>query len=704
MKRLSIIILMFSAHALYAQYSEPEINTKSSSKELFELRPRLGLGIGTFTFFGDVGGDMKGYSPLSSDFAYSISLTNELNHFLSLRLESVFGTMNVNEINATRRFNFQSQVRSGSASLSYNFGHFLKPDRFVEPWVSIGIGSFEFLSKTDKYDAEGREYHYWSDGTIRDLAENAQNADQSVQIRRDYVFETDLREMDADGLGKYQERSWSMPVGAGLNFILSDRFKGQLGAVMNYTFTDNVDNLSDIGTGARKGNSQNDRFMFASLSLSYDLGITPLAKDFLPMEKYDDEGNPLIVNWDDWDQDGVDDIKDKCPGTPEGAKVDADGCPVDSDGDGYKDFYDAEPSSLAGSITDMFGIAMSDDEVENRYLAWTDSIPWSAYAGIAHFKEDYDKKNFDPSKPSFDPNYTVAVAGNQEGLSQAEINAILSLKDVRNAKRGEEEMYLVGQFETLPDAVARKLELNQQGIDGQVRFDDGDKLKNVTAKAYPIEKAMLEAGASAGMNNSEIVYRVQLGAFRNQLSEDIFTDISNMIALKGDDGLTRYMTGTFTDINEAAKHKTNMLLEGFDGAFITAYKGGTRITLGDAGLIVSPTAEDITYDKEMQAIDQSMLNYRIQLGSFIQEIPTEALDKYLVLGKVRPMRGADGQIKYLHGEFKTLEEVQPILEQVRAKGLSDAFIIGEFNGKLIPAEDVEKMRNTNDDEVYNKEN
>ena len=34
----------------------------------------------------------------------------------------------------------------------------------------------EFLSKTDLYDAQGRDYNYWSDGTIRDIAEHAPNA------------------------------------------------------------------------------------------------------------------------------------------------------------------------------------------------------------------------------------------------------------------------------------------------------------------------------------------------------------------------------------------------------------------------------------------------------------------------------------------------------------------------------------------------
>ena len=47
----------------------------------------------------------------------------------------------------------------------------------------------------------------------------------------------------------------------------------------------------------------------------------------------------------DTDGDGVDNLRDRCPGSPAGVEVDTDGCPVDSDGDGYADYRDEEPNS-----------------------------------------------------------------------------------------------------------------------------------------------------------------------------------------------------------------------------------------------------------------------------------------------------------------------------------------------------------------------
>src|SRR6185437_751734 len=45
----------------------------------------------------------------------------------------------------------------------------------------------------------------------------------------------------------------------------------------------------------------------------------------------------------DSDGDGVPDRLDKCPGTPSGVKVDANGCPLDTDGDGIPDYLDKCP-------------------------------------------------------------------------------------------------------------------------------------------------------------------------------------------------------------------------------------------------------------------------------------------------------------------------------------------------------------------------
>jgi outer membrane protein OmpA-like peptidoglycan-associated protein len=69
----------------------------------------------------------------------------------------------------------------------------------------------------------------------------------------------------------------------------------------------------------------------------------------------------------DSDMDGVSDKKDKCPNTPTGVAVDANGCPIDSDADGVADYIDECPTvagltSLKGCPDkDKDGVADKDD-------------------------------------------------------------------------------------------------------------------------------------------------------------------------------------------------------------------------------------------------------------------------------------------------------------------------------------------------------
>ncbi|CAM3588325.1 MULTISPECIES: OmpA family protein [Halomonas] len=64
----------------------------------------------------------------------------------------------------------------------------------------------------------------------------------------------------------------------------------------------------------------------------------------------DAQGCPL-----DSDGDGVPDFRDQCPGTPAGVEVNASGCPLDSDNDGVPDYRDQCPNTPAGVEVNALG-------------------------------------------------------------------------------------------------------------------------------------------------------------------------------------------------------------------------------------------------------------------------------------------------------------------------------------------------------------
>ena len=63
----------------------------------------------------------------------------------------------------------------------------------------------------------------------------------------------------------------------------------------------------------------------------------------------------------DSDGDGVPDDKDKCPGTPPGVAVDADGCPKYTDADDVPDYLDQCPGTPAGVAVDDKGCPLDSD-------------------------------------------------------------------------------------------------------------------------------------------------------------------------------------------------------------------------------------------------------------------------------------------------------------------------------------------------------
>ena len=74
---------------------------------------------------------------------------------------------------------------------------------------------------------------------------------------------------------------------------------------------------------------------------------------------------PAKVMDGDADGDGVPDRKDRCPNTPRGVLVDADGCPRDSDGDGVPDYKDNCPGTPAGAKVDSNGCQITANMVIN---------------------------------------------------------------------------------------------------------------------------------------------------------------------------------------------------------------------------------------------------------------------------------------------------------------------------------------------------
>ncbi|MBI4649303.1 MAG: hypothetical protein HY738_22570 [Bacteroidia bacterium] len=344
------------------------LSKKDSSIDKLVKKPIIGLGRGFFTFYGDIRDNYSSWA--YGRLGTRLNISRYLNSWLKLDFSVIYGRLTGNQRTLDKNFNFQTDVLCGSAGVLYNFEHLLKLldekmkvqyiNNRVWPYISLGLESFEFNSKGDLRDANNWEYYYWSDGTIRNIPESSENTNQSIILQRDYVYETDLREMNADGIGKYAQIAFAIPFEFGVEMFLTERFSIRTGLSYHFSLNDKVDNITKKGSGIRHGNNRKDGFLFTFVSVHYDLfnkHVRPPWQDtVIQIPDY-------LFDFQDEDEDGIHDLIDECAFTQKGIKVNVKGCPLDTDKDGIGQFMDEEPETADKAIVNLKGVTMTEDEV-----------------------------------------------------------------------------------------------------------------------------------------------------------------------------------------------------------------------------------------------------------------------------------------------------------------------------------------------------
>ncbi len=337
--------------------------------KFLSYKPIIGIGYGAITFLGDVR-DVYYKNYINGRYAPNLTITKGFRSFLDVKFTLIYGNLTGNERSPDRNLNFITEFLDAGVQISYNFEHLLKKDwmllsykeqRRLIPYISIGIESFGFNSKADMMDAQGNTYHYWSDGTIRNIEESPENEMNSIILQRDYKYETDIRTLNNDNLGPYTLNAFAIPIDACVELRLHERVQLQLGASYHWTLYDLVDDISKIGEGNRKGNKAGDSFFYTYFTFKLDIfSSEKIIEDSLTILANTIDYDAIVL--DDEDGDGVNDLFDHCPGTPAGLPVDSVGCPLDDDKDGIKNYRDDELLSPKDSIVGIDGVMLTEEQ------------------------------------------------------------------------------------------------------------------------------------------------------------------------------------------------------------------------------------------------------------------------------------------------------------------------------------------------------
>lgn len=671
-----IIILVLCIASTNA-FTQENTEVKNPIKSMFTL------GTGFYSFQGDIVGDESNY--LSGNIAYNAGMRFNINDNVDLSF-LITGPLDLfeqytDEDGNIIKFN-STLLRSFGAQLDVDFDNIFKNSR-IHPFASLGVMSTSFKTL-------------------------------NPSVSSSYLEE---------------ETSIGLPVGFGLMLDVSEkmRFDASLKYVLN---TADIDHSVLI---------QSDNYIVLNFAIHYDLFTKDKNVNNYNQKYYSDvDYEKLDIA--DGDGDLVADIDDFCPKTPAGVKVDQNGCPLDDDADGIANYLDKEKNSDIGSIVDENGVKLSDDKYFSIYsevdpasreysdfyneneISRDDFKSLNAYliAKANAFNNLYQSTDNDDF---IGVKYKVFLSQFAEGVPARVINKLLSIDDLESISQDDGNViYAVGNYLSVDEALNREFKLEQEGFknldilqmenglltiyrpqinDVIINTEDLSSEEVLNEKLNDSSELKSDEEVVSDQSKSGTVYRVQIGAYKVVLNSEVFSGVKNVISFKGNDGLVRYMTGSFNDYKNAVLYSKEMKARGFNDAFIVTYENGERVALSTAikGSTSKANREDITakrksrIDKKQQ--EKSAVNnvsFRIQIGVFSETLSADDLEKMSKISNVSK-ESSGNFYKYYSSDFMNYNDAVSEIEIIKSFGFANAFITARDGTNLISIEKARGMSN-----------
>ncbi len=204
---------------------------------------------------------------------------------------------------------------------------------------------------------------------------------------------------------------------------------------------------------------------------------------------------------------------------------------------------------------------------------------------------------------------------------------------------------------------------------------------------------------------SGIVYKVQIGAFRNAIPLDLFKGIQPVTAESSGIGITRYTAGLFIEFANADAAKNEIRAMGYPDAFVVAFRDGKRISVAEARRgVTNPVVNNQTPNNqtpnnqtpnnqtpnnltpntfEASAVDVKTVQglfYTVQVGVYSRPV---SADRLFNLTGLFSERTANGYIRYASGKYDSANAAIAAKNSIVSIGIKDAFVTAYFEGQRI---------------------
>jgi hypothetical protein len=643
--RLLIFILLVLQSEVYSQNGA----ILSPTERKYQFIPAIGIGAGYSKFMGDVTDISKtNVHWLGNKFAYDATFSMNLSKSFFVNVNALFGKISGNENSKGWNRNFESSMMNFGLNLEYSFGGLYKKKRpFLTPYLSAGFYYGSYTVNTDLFDENNNLYYYWSDGKIRNVAEDAPDADNAQRLTRDFDYETKLSQVSA----------FSIPVGGGFDFHVGKRLVFRLNTKYFFALSDKLDAFD-----SKPASEHNDGFFYSSVSVFFNL--VPDKSNYLTKEEL------LELDAEDYDLDGVPDVEDECGGTKQGISVNINGCPVDTDNDGIPDYLDSEPNSPTtavgtdGAVFDFLKIAQNAEDSMSILHALIKKYPnlllksgdqkFTVYAGTFN-ASSYAQKLFLQSIP---------------GIKETQINDTLFV-------------YSVGTYSQFEEAVQKKNELQMKGVTHAFEVP-GSNLNEVAGDLEKIMKDTIETPEVKKVREEKYLAQI-IADSKPAANEGKYTPVSAVHSEEKRD----FDEKLVIEVKEEVKPVVVVVKEEKPEPLIEPVKEVVLEKTAPAAVVEDKTPEP---KEEKTEKPKAVVKFSVDVVEHSDKpLPFGVLllmqRETLTMQTVRVM----GAKIFTVGNYKSVEDAHKIKAEIQSLGVTDATIIGSINSIKVTQKEAEEM-------------
>ena len=286
-----------------------------------------------------------------------------------------------------------------------------------------------------------------------------------------------------------------------------------------------------------------------------------------------------------------------------------------------------------------------------------------------------------------------------------------------------ENQKISAELQTL--AANRKEPLTKIEVVNDEIISSGGFVLNTVSNTKTTDNAIIPMNVKAP---SGLIYRVQVGAFRKPLQNNVYSQFTPVSGELQPNGLTVYMAGYFNNSVNAVNAKKQIQSLGYSDAFIVAFCNGKKLTLGEARQLesrgecipqgdntflveISKNTKQAILEQKTQSnisnsttstVDTKSLFFTVQIGVYNK--PIDEKQKFPGLTEINTSVSPKNQIRYATGMFSDLNSAKIRKNSAVQSGISDAFIVAYYKGERITIAKANELLAENDELIYKPSN